>query len=78
MHAVGILTAHCAQHRGAKRVILIDNVAYRLEHAKVLSAAARVSLFVGPDALQDAAGSQRLVNGTVSGPAPPHCIAHAL
>jgi len=33
--AVGILAAHCAQHRGARRVILIDNVAYRLEHAKV-------------------------------------------
>jgi hypothetical protein len=33
--AVGILAAHCAQHRGAKRVILIDNVDYRLQHAKV-------------------------------------------
>lgn len=33
--AVGILAAHCAQHRGARRVILIDNVEYRLEHAKV-------------------------------------------
>eukprot|EP00879_Flechtneria_rotunda_P000578 GHRR01000686.1.p1 GENE.GHRR01000686.1~~GHRR01000686.1.p1 ORF type:complete len:446 (+),score=129.49 GHRR01000686.1:589-1926(+) len=31
---VGILTAHCAQHRGAKRVILIDEVPYRLEHAQ--------------------------------------------
>lgn len=31
---VGILAAHCAQHRGARRVILIDNVAYRLDHAK--------------------------------------------
>jgi hypothetical protein len=33
--AVGILAAHCAQHRGAKRVILIDNVEYRLQHAQV-------------------------------------------
>jgi threonine dehydrogenase-like Zn-dependent dehydrogenase len=31
---VGILAAHCAQHRGARRVILIDNVAYRLQHAQ--------------------------------------------
>jgi threonine dehydrogenase-like Zn-dependent dehydrogenase len=30
---VGILAAHCAQVRGAKRVILIDNQAYRLKHA---------------------------------------------
>lgn len=31
---VGILAAHCAFHRGAARVILIDNQTYRLEHAK--------------------------------------------
>ncbi|KAK9818313.1 hypothetical protein WJX72_010423 [[Myrmecia] bisecta] len=31
---VGTLAAHCAQNRGAKRVILIDQYAYRLEHAQ--------------------------------------------
>lgn len=31
---MGILTAQCAFVRGAKRVILIDNVAYRLNHAQ--------------------------------------------
>ncbi|KAF8068252.1 fdh [Scenedesmus sp. PABB004] len=30
---VGLLTAHCAQHRGAGRVILIDSVPDRLAHA---------------------------------------------
>jgi threonine dehydrogenase-like Zn-dependent dehydrogenase len=32
--AVGILSAHCAQHRGARRVILIDSVEYRLAFAR--------------------------------------------
>ena len=31
---VGILTAQCAQHRGASKVILIDQEAYRLEFAE--------------------------------------------
>ncbi len=31
--AVGLLAVHCAQFRGAKRVILIDNAKYRLEYA---------------------------------------------
>ncbi|GBF89541.1 zinc-type alcohol dehydrogenase [Raphidocelis subcapitata] len=30
---VGILAAHCAQHRGARRVILIDPAQYRLDFA---------------------------------------------
>eukprot|EP00897_Mesotaenium_endlicherianum_P008671 jgi/Mesen1/7832/ME000417S07141 len=32
---VGILAAHCALYRGANHVYLIDNVAYRLEHAQL-------------------------------------------
>lgn len=32
--AVGILAAHCAQYRKARRVILIDEVDYRLKHAQ--------------------------------------------
>jgi threonine dehydrogenase-like Zn-dependent dehydrogenase len=31
---VGILAAHCAQYRKARRVILIDEVDYRLKHAQ--------------------------------------------
>lgn len=31
---VGILAAHCAFARGAKRVIMVDNVQYRLDYAK--------------------------------------------
>ena len=31
--AVGLLAVQCAQFRGAKRVILIDNAKYRLEYA---------------------------------------------
>jgi threonine dehydrogenase-like Zn-dependent dehydrogenase len=31
---VGILSAHCAFARGARRVILVDRVAYRLDYAK--------------------------------------------
>jgi threonine dehydrogenase-like Zn-dependent dehydrogenase len=31
---VGILAAHCAFYRGAKQVILVDSVEYRLEHAR--------------------------------------------
>eukprot|EP00877_Chromochloris_zofingiensis_P012796 jgi/Chrzof1/7770/Cz02g36040.t1 len=30
---VGILAAHCAKHRGARRIVLIDNQTYRLEYA---------------------------------------------
>jgi threonine dehydrogenase-like Zn-dependent dehydrogenase len=33
---VGILTAQCAFYRGAKRVIIVDEVAYRLEFCKKL------------------------------------------
>jgi hypothetical protein len=32
--AVGILAAHCAQHRGAKMVILLDLCQYRLDFAR--------------------------------------------
>lgn len=32
--AVGILAAHCAQYRKARRVIMIDEVDYRLKHAQ--------------------------------------------
>lgn len=32
-YAVGLLAVQCAQFRGAKRVILIDNAKYRLEFA---------------------------------------------
>lgn len=32
--AVGLLAAHCAQHVGARRVILIDSEAYRLDAAQ--------------------------------------------
>ncbi len=31
---VGTLAAHCAQVRGASTIVLIDNVQYRLDHAK--------------------------------------------
>lgn len=31
---VGMLAAHCAFHRGAARVVLIDKVPFRLEHAQ--------------------------------------------
>ena len=33
-HAVGILAALCAFHRGASRVIMIDEFDYRLRHAQ--------------------------------------------
>lgn len=31
---VGILAAHCADHRGAKRIIMVDEYQYRLDHVK--------------------------------------------
>lgn len=34
MSAVGILAAMCARFRGAARIIIIDNVAFRLEFAQ--------------------------------------------
>jgi hypothetical protein len=34
LRAVGILAAHCAKVRGAAKVVLIDKVPYRLDHAK--------------------------------------------
>ena len=34
LSAVGQLAAQCAFHRGAAKVAIIDNVQYRLDHAK--------------------------------------------
>jgi threonine dehydrogenase-like Zn-dependent dehydrogenase len=31
---VGLLVAHCSLHRGARRVVMIDNIPHRLEFAK--------------------------------------------
>ncbi|KAK9817038.1 hypothetical protein WJX72_008732 [[Myrmecia] bisecta] len=49
---VGILAAHCAQVRGAKRVILIDNQAYRLKHAQAKLPGLEIINFAEKDTLK--------------------------